>query len=398
MIKAAIMGFGTVGSGVYEVLNMNKDAIDSRVGDAIEVKYILDIRDFSDREDAHLFTKDFDVILNDPEVKIIAETMGGLKPAYEFTKSLLLAGKHVATSNKELVAKHGTELLRIAKEKHVNYMFEASVGGGIPVIRPMSKCMAANEITEIMGILNGTTNYILDQMIRVGTSFEDALKDAQEKGYAERNPEADVEGHDACRKIAILASLACGKGVDSDCIPTEGISNIDLNDVRYAEKLDGVIKLIGYASLKDGKVFARVSPMLIRNGSPLSHVDGVMNAVLLKGNAVGEAMFYGPGAGKLPTASAVAADMVDSAKHLDKNVPMGWVEGDGDMMFPEREVVTTYFVRSTDKEQVLAEFPDAKMLSVIQGEVGFVLPPMTEGEYADRLSRVSGIIKKIRME
>ena len=398
MIKAAIMGFGTVGSGVYEVLHMNRDAIASRVGNPIEVRYILDIRDFSDRPDAHLFTKDFNVILEDPEVRIVAETMGGVTPAYEFTKKLLLAGKHVATSNKELVAKHGTELLQIAREKHVNYMFEASVGGGIPVIRPMSKCMAANEITEIMGILNGTTNYILDQMIRLGTSFSDALKDAQDKGYAERNPEADIEGHDACRKIAILASLACGKGVDSEKIPTEGITNIDLNDVVYAEKLSSVIKLIGYASLNHGKVFARVSPMLIKKESPLSHVDGVMNAILLKGNAVGEAMFYGPGAGKLPTASAVAADMVDSAKHLDKNVPMGWKEGEPYIMIPQSEVVTRYFIRVRDKESVLAEFRDAQPVRVIEGEVGAVLPAMTEGEYAEKFSRVNGIIKKIRME
>ncbi len=396
MIKAAIMGFGTVGSGVYEVLKMNEESIAGRAGDRIEVKYILDIRDFSDHPEAHLFTKDFNAILEDPEVRIVAEVMGGVNPAYEFTKKLLEAGKHVVTSNKELVAQHGAELLRTAHEHEVNYLFEASVGGGIPLIRPMNQCLAANAITEVMGILNGTTNYILAQMISEGTSFEDALKDAQDKGYAERNPEADIEGHDACRKIAILTSLASGKRINTDEIPTEGITNIGMSDITYAEAMGSVIKLIGYSKIENGKMFARVSPMILRPKSPLSHVDGVLNAVLVKGNAVGEAMFYGPGAGKLPTASAVAADIVDCAKHLVKHIRIGWSEEWGEMI-PESEIVSRWFVRTADKEAIREVFPDASFVSVMDGETGCIIPAMPEGEFMKKIEKID-IIKKIRME
>ena len=288
MAKVAIMGYGTVGSGVYEIIKSNAERVAQNAYEKIEIKYILDIRDFDDHEEKHLFTKDVNDIINDPEVDVVAEVMGGLHPAYEFTKSLLLAGKSVVTSNKELVATYGTELLGIAEEKNVNYLFEASVGGGIPIIRPMSRCLAANNITRIAGILNGTTNYILHQMITNKKSFETALSDAQAKGYAERNPAADIEGHDACRKIAILASLACGKAVDCERIMTEGITKITLDDVKCAEAAGGVIKLIGYADFADEKVYAHVAPMFIKNDNMLSGINDVFNGIMVTGDAVGD--------------------------------------------------------------------------------------------------------------
>ncbi len=398
MIKAAIMGFGTVGSGVFDVFEMNREGIRKRTGNDIEIARILDIRDFSDHPKAHLFTKDFKDILSDSEIKVVAEVMGGLHPAYEFTKDLLSAGKSVVTSNKELVATHGTELMAIAKEKGVSYLFEASVGGGIPIIRPLSICLAANEITEIMGILNGTTNFILNEMIDKGTSFEDALRSAQEKGYAEKNPAADIEGHDACRKIAILASLASGAEVRPDSVPTEGITHVDLKDVGYAEKMGRVIKLIGYTALCNHSVFARVSPMMLPESHPLARVNGVMNAVFVKGNAVGEAMFYGPGAGKLPTASAVAGDMVHAVSRMGENIPIAWSMDETQTILPASETESVFFVRVREKAPLLAAFPDAEEVSLYEGECGFILPLMREGEAEKRLAGVQGVLKKIRME
>lgn len=380
MVKAAIMGFGVVGSGVYEILKNNAESIAKKAGEKIEVGYILDIRDFSGHEDAHLFTKSFDDILNDDDVKIVIEVMGGLTPAYDYTKKALLAGKNVVTSNKELVATHGCELLKIAKEKNVNYMFEASVGGGIPIIRPMNVCMAANNIKEIYGILNGTTNFILTKMFKEGESFPDALAEAQRLGYAERNPEADVEGFDACRKIAILSSLASGKYINYKDILTEGITKITKTDVHFAEENGYVIKLIGYADLSGGKVFARVSPMLIPLSCQLANVDDVFNAILLDSDYLGEAVFYGRGAGMLPTASAVCADVIDCAKHVNINRSISWTDEGNSFIVKAEDTINKYFVRTNDAS--LAEkFVGSKILGEKDGETVFITEAIPEKDF-----------------
>lgn len=326
MIKVAIMGYGTIGSGVYEILERNKEILTEKAGQEISVKYILDLRDFPGSSVEKKIVHDFSVICQDDEVKIVVETMGGLEPAYPFVKACLEAGKHVATSNKALVAAHGTELLAIAKEKHVNFMFEASVGGGIPIIRPLYRCLMGEKIEEITGILNGTTNFILTKMDKEGTSFEWALKEAQALGYAERNPEADVEGHDTCRKIAILTAMATGKEVNYEEIPTEGITKITDVDFRYAEALGTSIKLVGSSHMEGDNVYAWVAPLMIGKNSPLYAVSDVYNGIIVKGNMSGITMYYGSGAGKLPTASAVVADMIEQARHLDSNIPIGWTE------------------------------------------------------------------------
>ena len=311
MKKIAVLGYGTVGSGVVDLFEINAASIAKKAGEPIEVKYIVDIRDFSQDKNAEKFVKDFSIIENDPEISVVVETIGGTNPAYDFTKRALLAGKSVVTSNKELVAKHGAEFLRIAKEKNVNYLFEASVGGGIPVLRPIAQCLAANEIDEIYGILNGTTNYILTRMIKAGLTFEKALSEAQEMGYAERDPSADIEGHDACRKICILAALAFGEHVYPQQVSTQGIRSISLADVAYADSCGYKIKLLGRARrLEEGKVCAFVAPHLVQGENPLAGVEDVFNAIAVRGNAVGDTMFYGRGAGKLPTASAVVADVL----------------------------------------------------------------------------------------
>ena len=311
MINIAVLGYGTVGSGVVEVINKNHASINKRAGQEVNIKYVLDLRDFPGDPVEKVLVHDYNVIVNDPEVKIIVEVMGGIKPAYDFTKQALEAGKSVCTSNKELVAAHGAELLAIAKANNVNFLFEASVGGGIPIIRPLNQSLTADEITEITGILNGTTNYILSKMTDEGKSFEEVLKRAQEKGYAERNPEADVEGYDACRKIAILTSLALGKQVDYQDIYTEGITKITKTDIEYAKALHASIKLLGTSKWEDdGKIYSMVAPFMIDSDHPLGHVNGVFNGIFVNGNMLGDTMFYGKGAGKLPTASAVVADVV----------------------------------------------------------------------------------------
>lgn len=364
MVKAAIMGFGTVGGGVYEILRKNAQKIKKSAKREIDVKYILDIRDFDDHPEKNLFTKDFNDILNDPEISVVAEVMGGLHPAYEFTKSLLQSGKSVVTSNKELVATYGAQLLEIAEQNGATYMFEASVGGGIPIIRPMHRCLAANNINKILGILNGTTNYILTQMIKEGKAFDEALADAQSKGYAERNPAADIEGHDACRKIAILASLASGKTVDYSKIVTEGITNITLDDVKCAGKLGFVIKLIGYAELDGEKVFARVSPMLISKSNPLAGVEDVFNAIMVKGDCVGDVMFYGPGAGKLPTASAVVADIIDCVKGAEN---MSWTDSDEDILVDINDTSSSYFIRTAkDKATIISDVKECEVKAKLE--------------------------------
>ena len=388
MVYIAVMGHGVVGSGVVEVLRQNHEGITSRSKEDIRVKYILDLREFPDLPYADRFTKDFEVIVNDPEVKVVVETMGGLHPAYEYVKRCLEAGKSVATSNKELVASKGAELLKIAQDHNVNFLFEASVGGGIPILRPMSQCLAANDIFEIVGILNGTTNFILTKMIREQMSFADALSLAQQLGYAERDPSADIEGHDACRKICILASLAFGKHVYPEQVETEGITKITLTDVEYAGSAGCVIKLIGRAKTLDGgHIFSAVYPALISRESQLSSVDDVFNAVMVRGNAIGDVIFYGRGAGKLPTASAVVADVIDCVKHLSARKYLFWEDGEeGYVSDPLEDNVRLYVrAKADDKaaaaEEVRRNFGDVRMLSRSDEDeqaLAFITPMSTE--------------------
>ncbi len=397
MAKAAILGFGTVGSGVYEILRDKNFTLSA--GEDIEVKYILDIRDFDDAEVKKYLVNDFEIIANDKEVKVVAEVMGGLHPAYEFTKRLLENGVSVVTSNKELVATYGAELLEIAKENDASYMFEASVGGGIPVIRPMGICTKANDILRIAGILNGTTNYILNEMFEKGKDFEEALKDAQTKGYAERNPAADVEGHDACRKLAILSSMAWGKFVDYNEIPTEGITKITLDDVKYAEKLNCVIKLIGYSERVGDKIYARVSPMLVPDDIILSGVNDVFNAVMIKGDSLGDAMFYGRGAGKLPTASAVVADVIDCVRHFNsKKHNILWDTDNEDIMSNPDDKEMSFFVRCLDKKaDIEKQFGQLEYVELKDEENAFLVKSISQNELEQKLSRLSGVISFIRV-
>lgn len=369
MVKCAIMGHGTVGSGVYEVIAMNAKKIAASLGEEMEVKYILDLRDFSHLSYGDKFVKDFSIIENDPEVKVVAEVMGGVGAAYEFTKRLLAAGKSVCTSNKELVAMHGHELLAVAKEHNVGYLFEASVGGGIPLIRPMLQCLAANEFNQICGILNGTTNYILTQMIRNGVSFDDALRQAQENGYAEKDPTADIEGHDACRKICILSDLAFGDRFDPEQVSCEGITKITLTDVNAAAKLGRVIKLIGRAVRNaDGTAYAYVAPHLVENSSPLASVEDVFNAIMIDGNATGEVMFYGKGAGKLATASAVVADMMDCAFHQDRRRQIFWGDGSQHLLRPIDTLVSQWYVRFAGEKKVLENTLPVQSITILNEE------------------------------
>ena len=391
MVNVAILGFGVVGSGVAEVLATNGAHIDRKVDDLLRLKYILDVRDFPDSPFADKVVHDFSVIENDPEVNIVVETIGGAKVALDFTRRALMAGKSVVTSNKELVAEHGCELLRLAQEKGVSYLFEASVGGGIPIIRPLNQCLAANEIEELCGILNGTTNYILTRMIRAGLSFDAALKEAQQNGYAEQDPTADIEGHDACRKICILASLAFGRHVYPRQVPTEGITGVTLSDVAYAESCGRKIKLLGRAMRRpDGKVCAYVAPHLVDQENPLAGVEDVFNAITVKGNAIGDVMFYGRGAGKLPTASAVVADVIDAARHRDEKKRMFWAEGGEDVTVSPADLESAWYVRAEGTgEQVRAAFPDRTLLAragAPEGEFALITEPMTRAALDGRLA------------
>lgn len=390
MINAAVLGFGTVGSGVAEIIN--KDGFSEKVGTDIKVKKILDIRTFEGNPFADLVTSDFESILNDGEISVVVETMGGTNPAYDFTKRSLLAGKSVVTSNKELVATHGTELMEIARENNVSYMFEASVGGGIPIIRPMSNCLAANSINSIMGILNGTTNYILTKMIKDGESFENALANAQKKGYAEKNPAADIEGLDVCRKIAILASLAYGKAVDCNKISTEGITKISLADVSYAEKIDHSIKLIGQCKKVGDKVFAKVSPMMLPKDNPLSDVEGVFNGILVNGSATGDVMFYGKGAGKMPTASAVVADVIDIARSRKPVTPY-WTYG-GELTDKNPDIVRQYvrIMHDDVADTVKNIYGDVSVLNDKDGEFVFVSGREQEDSLSAKLLKLKEIV------
>lgn len=345
MANFAIMGFGTVGGGVAEVLRMNSAAIAEKLGEPLNLKYILDVRDLSATPYADKAVKDFSILENDPELDVVVESIGGAKIALEFTRRCLLAGKHVVTSNKELVAAHGRELLEIAREKNVNYLFEASVGGGIPVLRPLFQCLAGNEIQEIAGILNGTTNYILTRMVKDGATFADALKEAQSKGYAEADPTADVEGLDAGRKICILSDLSWGREVRPEAISVQGISAIDLKDVAIASGAGYRVKLLGRAmELEDGRQAAFVAPHLVPESSPLANVDDVFNAIMIRGNAVGDVMFYGRGAGDLPTASAVMGDVLDALEHREKRRNLGW-NADAALVDLETELPLYWYLR-----------------------------------------------------
>ncbi len=379
MINIAIMGHGVVGSGVVEVLTHNSDSIERRSADKINIKYILDLREFPDSPLCDRFTKDFNDILNDDSVKIVVETMGGLKPAYDFVKSCLLAGKSVVTSNKELVATHGQELLSIAKENNLNFLFEASVGGGVPIIRPIMQCLAANEIAEIVGILNGTTNFIMTKMIKENIDFSEALAMAQQLGYAEREPSADVDGHDACRKICILASLTFGKHVYPTQVYTEGISKITLRDVEYASKWGGVIKLLGRVKmLSDKKITVTVYPAFVPTDSQLSMVDDVFNAIMVSGDAIGDVMFYGRGAGKLPTASAVVADVIDCVKHVSARKYLYWEPSEDNYVCNHLDINTKLFIRvrtenyDADCKKIMACFGNVKFLTDGGNEIAFV--------------------------
>ena len=400
MIKVAIWGYGTVGSGIFEVLRKNSAVIENKLGDTIEVKYVLDLRDFEDDPVKEVLVHDVEEILSDPEVAVICETMGGENPAYTFTKRALESGKSVCTSNKELVEKHGPELLQIAKAHNCSYLFEASVGGGIPIIRPLRTSLAQEEIQSITGILNGTTNYILTKMETEGLAFESVLKRAQEKGYAEKNPDADILGFDACRKIAILTSLAYGKNVNYTDILTEGITAITDKDFAYARKLGATIKLFAKSVKKGEKYYALVAPFLVKPENPLYAVNGVYNAILVNGNMGGETMYYGKGAGKLATASAVVSDVLDCARHFGKHLNVKWDEEKLEIS-PIDGAVRKFFVRAstTDMAQVEAVFGEVELITgVADNECGFVTAEMTEAEYREKAAKMGNIIGMIRVD
>lgn len=346
VVNVAVMGHGVVGSGVVEVLLNHEENIAKKAKNTIHVKYILDLRDFPALSYSDRFIKSFDPILQDDSVRVVVEVMGGIHPAYDYVKACLEKGKSVVTSNKELVAQCGAELLKIANENNVNFLFEASVGGGIPVLRPIAQCLAANDLYEVYGILNGTTNFILTKMIKEKMDFNSALKLAQQLGYAEKDPTADVEGIDACRKICILASISFGKHVYPNQVSTEGISQITLQDVAFAQRAGYVIKLIGHAMLlEEGKVTVAVYPALVPVENQLANVDDVFNAIMVRGDAIGDVMFYGRGAGKLPTASAVVADVIDCVKHLQARKYLSWEDGSKDYVVPLGTIKTRLYVR-----------------------------------------------------
>lgn len=398
MIYAAVLGYGTVGSGVVELIDMNAAKISAKLEQELKVKYILDIRKFPDSPYADRFVDDFSVIENDPEVKVVAEVIGGINPAYDFTVRALRAGKSVVTSNKELVAQKGYELLKIAKENNVNYFFEASVGGGIPLIRPMHRCMSANEITEFYGILNGTTNFILTKMIEDSMSFADALKLAQKLGYAEANPAADVEGIDACRKMCILSSLAFGSHVYPKDVYAQGIDKITLDDVSIAAQAGYAIKLIGQAKkAQDGRISVFVSPALVPNDNMLAGVKDVFNGVLLKGNAVGDVFLYGRGAGKLPTASAVVADILDAAKHFEFLKGWGWQDEKEGAVMPMDEVESAYFIRFKGiSETALRQYAAAQIIYRKEDVTAIITPKLKESEHAKKLANLQ-VLSAIRV-
>lgn len=411
MVYAAVLGYGTVGSGVVQILEENKEIIAKRAGEEIKVKYVLDLRDFEGQPVQNIIVHDFDVILKDEDVKVVAEAMGGVEPAYTFVKKALESGKSVTTSNKELVAKCGAELIKIAKEKNVNFLFEASVGGGIPIMRPLNQCLTADEIIEISGILNGTTNYMLTKMTDEGLEYDDILKDAQDKGYAEKNPVNDVEGYDTCRKIAILVSMATGKLVNYEDIYTEGITNISKTDIEYVKKIGKKIKLLASAKKTENGIWARVSPAIINSENPLSMVNDVFNSILVKGNMVDDVMFYGKGAGKLPTASAVVSDIVEAVKNFGRNILTGWSSEKLDIIDIDDVVVSKLIrIEYNDKENALnavkSIFGNNDIIEIDDdsSEFAFICPKEREGAINDKINSllnrdgVDNILNTIRIE
>ena len=401
MVNIAILGFGTVGSGVYEVLDVNRESITKKTGDEINVKYVLDLREFPGQPVEKVLVHDYDTIVNDSEVDIVVEAMGGTDPAYTYAKKALESGKNYCTSNKELVAKYGPELLELAKKNNKNFLFEASVGGGIPIIRPLNHSLTSDEILEITGILNGTTNFILTKMDREGLDFDTVLKEAQDLGYAERNPEADVEGYDACRKIAILSSLAFGENVNYEDIYTEGITKITDTDFKYAAAMNRSVKLLARCKREDDKFFAMVAPFMVGSEFPLYSVAGVLNGVLVKGNTVGDVMFYGSGAGKLPTASAVVSDVVEAAKHLNTNI-MTILSSKKLELGDKSEAVNSFFVRVGKASEATAKelFGDVEVCSAegVEGEFAFITAAMKEKDFADKISKIADVKQVIRVQ
>ena len=406
MVNIAVMGYGTVGSGVVEVVNTNGARINQRIGDELNIKYVLDLRDFPEDPVQEKIVHDFETIINDDEIKIVVEVMGGIEPAYTFVKRCLQAGKSVATSNKALVAKHGAELLSIAEENNINFLFEASVGGGIPIIRPLNSSLTADEIEEITGILNGTTNYMLTKMFYEGADYDTVLKEAQANGYAERNPEADVEGYDACRKIAILSSLISGQQVDFEDIYCEGITEITVEDMKYAKAMGTAIKLLASSKRYAGnRLHSIVAPCMLYPEHPLYNVNGVFNSIFVHGNVLGDAMFYGSGAGKLPTASAVVADVVDAAKHLNRNIMTMWKQ-EKLHLEDKADSKRRFFIRMKgDAQEMLPalqdSFGDIKIIRAdgLEGEFGFTTPVMMEGDYDTRANIYKDqILHMIRIE
>lgn len=406
MINIAIMGYGTVGSGVFEVITKNKDIVNKKAGEEINIKYVLDLREFPGMPVEKVLTHNIDDILDDESVKVVVEVIGGVEPAYTFVKSALLKGKSVATSNKALVAAHGPELIQIARDKNVNFFFEASVGGGIPIIRPLNECLTADKILEITGILNGTTNFILTKMSKKGRNFEDVLKKAQELGYAEKDPTADIEGHDACRKIAILSSLAFGKTANFEKIHTEGITKITKRDFEYAKELDCEIKLVGTSKRLENGISAMVAPIMLKKNHPLSTVDGVFNAIFVKGNMLGDTMYYGSGAGSLPTASAVVSDVIDAIKHMGENVHIDWEDEELDIL--ELKDVPVYgFIRmSGDLKTIKTEskvlFEGCEFVDIgYEDEIAVLTGKETEGSLSEKieiLRKAAEVRSIIRMD
>ncbi|SHI06292.1 homoserine dehydrogenase [Sporobacter termitidis DSM 10068] len=399
MFDIAILGFGTVGSGVMEVIEKNSDMISQSAAQEIRVKYIVDVRDFTGNPYESLIVKDFSVVENDPDVKVVVETIGGAGVAYDFTRRSLLKGKSVVTSNKELVATHGYELTQIAREKGVNYLFEASVGGGIPIIRPITQCLAANKINEIYGILNGTTNYILTEMVKNGVAFANALREAQEKGYAEQNPDADIKGHDVCRKICILSALCFGRHVYPQHVETEGIEAVTLDDISYAGRIGYRVKLLGRAIHMEGdKIAVYVAPHLVREDNLIASVEGVMNGIIVRGNAIGDVMFYGAGAGKLPTASAVVADIIDAAKHVNARKWLSWQDGGPELIYDVGLLESAWYVRASDApEKIRRVFGDVTVIDGLKdGETAFTTPVMSKNK-ADSLLKELSVLSVFRI-
>lgn len=405
MVNIAVLGYGTVGSGVVEVIQTNQEIVNKRAGQEVNIKYVLDLREFEGDPIQKILVHDYDTILNDKDVKVVVEVMGGVEPAHTFVKQALENGKSVCTSNKEMVAKYGAELIQIAEDNNVNFLYEASVGGGIPIIRPLTSSLTCDDITEVSGILNGTTNYILTKMRDEGAAFADVLREAQEKGYAERNPEADIEGYDACRKIAILTSLVCGQQVDYEDVHTEGITKITEKDFLYAKALKGSIKLLGTYQRMDGKAYVMVAPMIVSEKHPLYHVDGVFNAIFVHGNMLDDAMFYGRGAGKLPTASAVVSDVVDEVKHMGKNIMQIWEPGKIELgNFDEWKHrflvrIQSADIDDVDMEDVKEAFGDVLYIKApgVENETAFVTTPIEEGKFREAIQKFNGVLNTVRV-